>query len=194
VKEVWLIIGLVGLIAGIIVIVKKGVPLLLQYRAKKKETLPSAPPPIPAAAHGAAKQKKSERAKSWVSVVTYGLLVLALTGWVVTWIRDSEVDRPRREEILQAKFALVEAQKRAIDLPSRFSVIAPTIGWSESVIRPDDYTAYSFSVPQGMGRWIECWEDGRISTFGGESHPREIKFRSLVNEPIAISVLRQVKQ
>jgi len=194
VKEVWLIIGLVGLIAGIIAIVKKGIPLFLQYRAQKKAAKPPVLPAVSTATHGTTSPKKSERAKSWVSVVTYGLLVLALTGWVVTWIRDSEVDRPRREEILQAKFALVEAQKRAIDLPSRFSVIAPTIGWSESVIRPDDYTAYSFSVPQGMGRWIECWEDGRISTFGGESHPREIKFRSLVNEPITISVLRQVKQ
>ena len=192
-KEVWLIIGLVCLIGGIVAAVKKGIPLYLQYRAQKKASLPPPTAPVPG---GAAPQKKSEKAKSWVSVVTYGLLVLALTGWVVTQIRNSEMDRPRREEILQAQFALLEAERKALVFPSKFSVIAPTVGWSESIIRPDDNTAFVFSVPQGMGRWIECWEDGRTNNFStspDDSRAKVTKMRSITTAPITVQVVRHTK-
>lgn len=193
-KEVWLVIGLVGIIAGAIMIAKKGIPLFLHYRAQKKAAQPqptaTATPTVPVP------QKKSAKAKSWVSVVTYGLLVLALAGWVITKIRDSEMDRPRREEILQAQFALLEAERKALVFPSKFSVIAPTSGWSESVIRPDDNTAFVLSVPHGMGRLIECWEDGRTNNFSlsqNDSHAKVTKFRTISAAPITVEVVRHSK-
>ncbi len=106
-KEIGFIIGLIGfVVVGVIAV--KGLFLYL-FPAPTVAATP--PPPVVAAAATTGAVSKKEKAKSWVTVVTYGLLVLSLTGWVVAKIRDSEMDRPRREEIFQAQFALLETQK-----------------------------------------------------------------------------------
>ncbi len=108
-KEVWFVFGLVGFIGGIIMAVKKGIPPFLQYRAQKKASSPPTPPPVPpvvpVAVHGAAPQKKSEKAKSWVTVTAYAVCLLAITYRIIVSGIGATNDQKRREEIIAAEIA-----------------------------------------------------------------------------------------
>ena len=68
----------------------------------------------------------------------------------------------------------------------------PTL-WSRSIVRSNEYTVLDFEVPVEKARYVEMWQDGVRSAFGGIVRGKEFKFRSTSDEPIDVKVTRTIR-